>query len=63
MRVHVERQIVDLMKRLIAYGTFVLFFSGMRQFVVLIIALLVESLSTDFTVPGFIVLVDTHMSI
>lgn len=43
MRMHVEFQIVDLMKCFIAHGAFVLLFAAMSETMVLVIALLVES--------------------
>lgn len=45
MRVHVEGEIVDLMECLVADDALVGLFDAVRQFVVLVVALLVESLA------------------
>ncbi len=46
--VHMEGEIVGLVKSFTAQGTLVLLFAVVRQLVVLVVALLVEALSTDF---------------
>ena len=43
VRVHVERQVVNLMEGLVAYNTLVCLLHAVGQFVVLVVALLVES--------------------
>ena len=63
MRVHVERQVVDLMERFVADATFVLFISRMREFVVLVVALLVEPFAAVFADERLVSLVDAHVGV
>ena len=63
MCVHVERQVVDLMKRFVADSTFELLLGGMRQLMVLVVALLMEAFATDFTVPRLVILVYAHVRV
>lgn len=51
------------MKRLGAERALELFSAGMREFVVLIVSLLMETLPAVFTNPWLIVLMDPHVSI
>ncbi len=51
--VHMEGEIVGLVKSFAAQGAFVLLFAVMRQLVVLVVTLLVEALSTDFASERF----------
>ncbi len=50
---HMEGEIVGLVKSFAAQGTLVLLFTVMRQLVVLVVTLLVEALSTDFASERF----------
>lgn len=43
VRVHVEREVVDLVERLVAYVTLVRLFAAVRKLVILVVALLVEA--------------------
>lgn len=47
MRVHVEGKIIDLMEGLIADITFVRLLAAVRQFVILVVALLVKALAAE----------------
>ncbi len=51
--VHMEGEIVGLVKSFATQGALVLLFAVMRQLVVLVVALLVEALSTDLASEWF----------
>lgn len=57
VRVHVEGQIVDLMERLVADVALVGLFAAMRQFVILVVPLLVEAFAADVADERLVVVV------
>lgn len=61
--VHVECEVVDLMECLVAYDAFVGLFDAVRQFVVLVVALLVESFAAMFADERLESGVNAHMSV
>ena len=63
MRVHVEGEVVDLMEGLVADDALVGLFDAVRQFVVLVVALLVEALAAKLTHIRTVAHVDPHVSV
>lgn len=61
--VHVEGQVVYLMESFRTNGTFVRLFAAVCQFVVLVVALLVEALAAIFADEGFVAGVDAGVCI
>ena len=61
--VHVESEIVDLMEGLITNVTFIGFIPTVCQLVILIVALLMESLAAVLTDEGFVAVVDPNVCI
>lgn len=61
--VHVEGEVVDLVEGFRAHCTLISFFTAVREFVVLVIALLMETLAAVFADEGLISGVDTSMCI
>ena len=61
--VHVERQVVDLVKRLVADRALVLLVGRVRQLVVLVVALLVEALAATLAHERLVALVDAHVCV
>lgn len=63
VRVHVKRQVVDLMKGLVTNLTFVRLLAAVRQLVVLIVALLMKSLSAELANVRLVAVVDSRVSV
>lgn len=63
VRVHVERQIVDLMEGLVAHGAFVFLHAAVRQRVILVISLLMKSLAAELAYVRLEVGVYARMSV
>lgn len=63
VRVHVERQIVDLMERLVADLTLVRLLAAVCQLVVLVIALLMKAFAAELAHVGLVAVVDARMGI
>ena len=61
--VHVEGQVVDLMEGLVTNVTFVLLLRRVCQFMVLVVALLVEALATELAHEGLVVGVNSHVGV
>lgn len=61
--VHVEREIVDLVKRLATNVTFVLFLIAVGELVVLVVSFLVEALIAVFAHIRFVAQVYTHVRV
>jgi len=57
MRVHVERQVVDLVECLVAHVALVGFFPRVGELVVLVVSFLVEAFPTKLAHPRLVVLV------
>jgi hypothetical protein len=63
VRVHMKRQIVDLVESLVADCTFILLLAGVGEFMVLVVAFLVEPLPAEFADVGFVAQVDSHVCV
>ena len=63
MRVHVERQIIDLVECFVTYITLVLLLGTMGQFVIFIITFLVKAFAAEFAHVRFVAGVDAHVSV
>lgn len=61
--VHMESQIVDLVKRFIADAAFVCLFTTMSQSMVLVISFLVKSFAAELANKWFVTSVDSGVSI
>lgn len=63
VRVHMKGQVVDLVKGLVAHVTLILLLAAVCQFVILVVAPLMESLTAEFTDERFITLVNAHVCV
>lgn len=63
VRMHVEGEVVDLVEGLVADGTPELLLLRVRQLMVLVVSLLVESLAALFAGEGFETVVDSQVSV
>ena len=63
VRVHVKLEIVNLMKRLGAYGALVLLVARVRELVIFVVALLVKALAAVLAHPRLKVLVYSHVRV
>lgn len=63
VRVHVECQIVDLMKRLVTNLTFVRLLARVRQFVILVIPLLMEALAAELADVRLVPIVNSGVGV
>ena len=61
--VHVEGEVIHLVEGLVTYTTAVLLLGAVRQFVVLVVALLVEALAAELTHKGLIAGVNAHVRV
>lgn len=63
VRVHVERQVVDLVEGLVADGALVLLLPTVCQLVVLVIPFLMETFAAELADEGLVSCVDTHVRV
>ena len=63
VRVHVKRQIVHLVECFVANVAFERFLAGMRQFVILVVALLVEALAAILADEWLVASVDASVRV
>lgn len=63
VRVHMKREIVDLMKCFVTYRTLILFLRAVSKFVVFIVSLLVETFPAKFARERFVVEMNTHVRV
>lgn len=60
---HMKSQIINLMKGFVANCTFILLFAAVRQFVILVVSLLVKALSTEFACEWFVSSMNPYMRV
>lgn len=63
MNVHVKGEVVDLVERLVAYITFVCLFAAVRESMILVVALLVESLAAVLTNVWLVICVNACVGV
>ena len=61
--VHVEGEVIDLMERFVTYRALKLFLAGVSEFMVLVVAFLMEALAAELTHIRFVAEVDAHVRV